>query len=156
MTDDPEGDRTHGRNENTAGGPDEYLRHHHRPEGWETRDHQRAARKYSDTSGNQRPLGPELIHQRPGGSLRDDTRDSAHHQRKADEFLIPMVAREVDRQERTDAGLDVGQEKVEPIETAQGRWGRLFSDDLVLHGQFKPASFPARRGESGTSCRDQA
>jgi hypothetical protein len=39
--------------------------------------------------------------------------------READALLVPLVAGEVDREEWSDSGLDVGEKKVQPVQPAQ-------------------------------------
>jgi hypothetical protein len=46
--------------------------------------------------------------------------DGAEAEREAYAGLGPALAREIDRDERAEAGLDIGDEKVEMIETAAG------------------------------------
>ena len=64
---------------------------------------------------------------RPPG-LGQDAGDSADREREADALFVPLVASEVDREERSDSRLDVGEEKIQPVQTAQrlprgGRFG---------------------------------
>jgi hypothetical protein len=44
----------------------------------------------------------------------------AEAEREADAGLAPALARQIDRDERAEAGLDVGDEEIEMIETAAG------------------------------------
>jgi len=51
--------------------------------------------------------------------LGDDSGDSPDGESQADPLLVPVVSGEIDGEKGTDAGLNVGEEKVQPIEGAE-------------------------------------
>ena len=57
-------------------------------------------------------------------ALRCDAGDSANRERKAHALLVPAIAGQIDREKRPHAALHVGEQKVEPVESAQARGGR--------------------------------
>ena len=50
--------------------------------------------------------------------LADQSDDAADRQHQSDLDLGPFLRRQIDRDERAEAGLDVGKEEDEPVETA--------------------------------------
>jgi hypothetical protein len=60
------------------------------------------------------------IDQRASRNLARHRGGGAEAQREADPGLRPALACEVDRDERAKAGLDIGDEEIEMVETATG------------------------------------
>jgi hypothetical protein len=61
----------------------------------------------------------ESVHEGTRGGLRQDPRDTPNREGKADTLLIPSKSGEINREKRADAGLNVGEEEIEPINAAQ-------------------------------------
>jgi hypothetical protein len=70
--------------------------------------------------GNQ-SRGTDRINQRPAGHLTSERHQSAGSQNKADIELRPGVRSQIDCDERTEAGLEVVEEKREPVKAARAR-----------------------------------
>jgi hypothetical protein len=51
--------------------------------------------------------------------LRENSCDPAHRERKPDALFVPLVAGEVNREERPHPRLHVGEKEIEPIEAKQ-------------------------------------
>ena len=91
--------------------------------------------------------------------------EAADRQDEADLALRPSVGRQIDGDERPEAGLQIGDEECEPVEPATaagahlGFIGRLIGAGAAIHpvmrrqrdGQPEPPR--ARRGVSGAPCR---
>src|SRR6185437_15739856 len=58
------------------------------------------------------------IDDRAAGKLAEDSRNPADREQQADHALRPAVGDQIDGDERTESGLDIGDEEVEPIERA--------------------------------------
>jgi hypothetical protein len=52
-----------------------------------------------------------VVNQRTRRGLGQDSGDPADRERKPDALFVPLVASEVDREEWSDSGLDVGEKK---------------------------------------------
>jgi hypothetical protein len=63
--------------------------------------------------------GTQRIDQRPAGHLTDERHQAAGCQNKTDVELRPGVRGQIDRDERPEAGLDVVEEKGEPVKAAR-------------------------------------
>jgi len=61
----------------------------------------------------------QAIHQATSRCLRQDAGDSAHRQGNSHALLVPAVAGQVDREERSNARLYIRQEKIQPIQAVQ-------------------------------------
>ena len=66
----------------------------------------------------------DRVDQRTGRQLAGHRGDRAEAQREADRGLRPALGRQIDRDERAEAGLYVGDEEIEPVEAAAGGRGR--------------------------------
>jgi hypothetical protein len=94
--------------------------HHHQKRGPNGKGKRAQANRRHRKDGNQ-PRGTHRIDQRPAGHLTSERHQSAGGQNKPDVELGPGVRRQIDRDERTEAGLDVGKEKGEPVKAARAR-----------------------------------
>ena len=74
--------------------------------------------------GNE-PLRSRRIDQSATGHLARQRDETTHRKDETDFDLCPFLRRQIDRDERAETGLHVGEEKNEPVETAQTatRWG---------------------------------
>jgi hypothetical protein len=78
----------------------------------------------------------QAIHQGPGRGLRENAGDAADRECDTDALLVPAAAGQVDRQERSDSGLYVRQQEIQPVQRMQGaglgsRVGGFFRLDQV-------------------------
>ena len=71
---------------------------------------------------NQRALRPRPVDQRARRRLHEDSRDPPDGERKSDALFVPLVAGEVNREEWSDSRLNVGEKKIQPVQTTE-RWG---------------------------------
>jgi hypothetical protein len=60
--------------------------------------------------------------------LGQDSRDSSGGQREPHALFVPAVGRQVDSEEWTDTGLNVGEKEIQPVEAAQGT---SFASDAI-------------------------
>ena len=65
------------------------------------------------------PRGAHGIDQRARGQLTGQRRDAAGAENESDIALRPRLRCEIDRDERTESGLDVGEKEDEPVEPAR-------------------------------------
>ena len=85
------------------------------------REHQGTDRKGQDAERRDPGLVSYQVNERPGRHLAGHGTDGADAERDADGGLRPTLAAEVDRYERPEAGLNVGDEQIEPIQAAARR-----------------------------------
>ena len=82
-----------------------------------------------DRKARHQPLGAGGIDDGAAGHLADQADDAADRQHEADLDLGPFLRRQIDRDERPEAGLHVGEKEDEPVEAAlalaRGRRWRL-------------------------------
>jgi hypothetical protein len=93
------------------------LRHEHEREARPQREDQRGGNQHK-AARRQAPLPAHRIGERAARDLRRDRRQSADSKREPDVLFRPTEIGQVKRQERAEAHLHVGQEKVRPIEPA--------------------------------------
>ena len=72
-----------------------------------------------DRKARDQPLGAGGIDERAARHLADQRDDAADRQHQADLDLRPFLRRQIDRDERPEAGLHVGEKEDEPVEAAQ-------------------------------------
>ena len=107
-----------GRAQDRAGGDVQQLRRDNRREHWRHRDQERAD-AYADNGERSRaPFRARPIDQPAAGHLAQQAREAADGEDQADVDLRPFLGRQIDREEGTEAGLDVGNEEGEPVEPA--------------------------------------
>ena len=71
-----------------------------------------------DRKTGHQPLGTGRIDDRSAGHLAEQPDDAADRQHEADLDLGPFLGGQIDRNERPEAGLHVGQKENEPVEAA--------------------------------------
>ena len=121
---DPKRNGTDGRTENARSAANQDLGRHHGPEGGHERNQQRPRRQRDDPSCNQRTFGSQAVDQSARRGLGQDSGDSANGESDSHALLIPPISREVDGEEWSDSRLDVGEEKIQPVQAAQRSGGR--------------------------------
>ena len=84
-------------------------------------EHQGARREHQHAERGDAGLVPRRIDQRAGRHLADHGADRADGERQADCRLRPTLSAEIHGDEWTEPGLDVGYEKIEPVQAAPGR-----------------------------------
>jgi hypothetical protein len=72
----------------------------------------------------------QSIHQGARWSLGQNSGNAANGQRDPHALLVPPVASQVDREKRSDAGLHVSQEEVQPIQALKASPGGLWHSIL--------------------------
>ena len=82
------------------------------------REQQRAGGEDENAEGSDAALAPHRVDQRAGRDLAQQGRDRAEAEGEADGGLRPALGRQIDGDERPEAGLDIGDEQVEPVESA--------------------------------------
>jgi hypothetical protein len=75
------------------------------------------------------------IEQRPARHLPGERDQPAHGQNESDVGLRPRGCREVNRHERTEAGLDIGDKEDEPVERPTAGLRRLRRVGRTLGGR---------------------
>ena len=93
-----------------------------------TNDGQQGDQQRADADARHRQhggpsLGGRNVHQPAARQLADEPRDAAGGKHQPDVGLVPLLRGEIDGQERTKPGLDIGHEEGEPIEAALARSG---------------------------------
>jgi hypothetical protein len=78
----------------------------------------RAGADGRDRKAGHQPLGTGSVDDRSAGHLPEQGDDAADRQHKADLDLGPFLGGQIDRNERPEAGLHVGQKENEPVEAA--------------------------------------
>ena len=117
--DQAEADRGNRRTEHaTRGGVQGRGGHHHR------KDRPRRISERADADGRNRkarhqPFGARGIDDGAARHLSDQADDAADRQHKADLDLGPFLRRQIDRDERPEPGLHIGEKEDEPVEAAQ-------------------------------------
>jgi hypothetical protein len=76
----------------------------------------------SEGAGCGCPLVAHRVDQNAGGELADQRRDGAEGEHEADVDLGPFVRRQIDGDERTEAGLHIRNKKVDEIERPVSAW----------------------------------
>ena len=84
---------------------------------------ERAQADHGDGNAGDQPFGLGCIHQRSARHLRDQRDESGRGENKTDVDLRPFLRRQINRDERPETRLHVGDEEDEPIEPAQGARG---------------------------------
>jgi hypothetical protein len=67
-------------------------------------------------------------------NLRDNARQTPDGEGDADLFRIPSLRCQIDCQKRANPGLDIGEEEIEPVQSAQTalRWMAFHCGALIL------------------------
>jgi hypothetical protein len=97
-----------------------------------------------------RVSGSQAVDQSARRRLGQDSGDSADGESDSHALLVPPISREVDREEWSDSGLDVGEEKIQPVQTAERSGGRRFGIPFFHASGFLPPSFRSRRRSSAS------
>jgi hypothetical protein len=97
-----------------------------------------------------RVSGSQAVDQSARWRLGQDSGDSADGESDSHALLVPPISREVDREEWSDSGLDVGEEKIQPVQTAERSGGRRFGIPFFHASEFLPPSFRSRRRSSAS------
>ena len=84
-----------------------------------------AHRDRAQRQAGDKPLRTRGIHQCAARHLAHAARSAAGRQHQPDVDLGPFLRGEIDRDERTEAGLDVGDEEDEPVEPAKAAPGGM-------------------------------
>ncbi len=100
-------------------------RRHHRKDRPQ-RIGQRGAADGGDRQARHQPLGTRVIDDSAAGHLPEQADDAADRQHKADLDLRPFLRSQIDRNERAEAGLNVGEKEDEPVEAALAFARRLW------------------------------
>jgi hypothetical protein len=114
---------------------------HHGPKPWHERYQQCPYGQRDDARGNQRAFRSEAVHQRARWSLHENTRDPSDRERQPNALFVPRKAGEVNRKEWPDPRLNVGQKKIQPVQTAEGSPGRCLGIP-----SFRGVAVSIRRG----------
>ena len=109
----------------------------------------RIGKRYAADGRNRKardqPFGFRSVDDRPARHLPEQPDDAGNREHEADLALRPFFRGQIDRDERTKAGLHVGQEEDEPVERAQAPRrgvGRLAGRD----DDFRQATVGRGRG----------
>ncbi len=92
------------------------LRRQHERKAREEGEDQRTERDQDERGGDQHPLRAHGIDEGTAWKLARDRGEAAHGEHEPDASIRPALGGEIDRDERTEARLDVGHEEVEPVE----------------------------------------
>jgi hypothetical protein len=84
-------------------------------------DGKRAHAHCHDCDAGGKACRADCVDQRPAGHLTGQRHQATCGQDQADVDLRPGMRRQVDRDERTKAGLNVGKKEAEPVESARAR-----------------------------------
>ena len=82
-------------------------------------DEQRSNSKREHGHAEERPLRPKCVDEPACRRLGEDPCDAADGKSEPNALFVPLVAGEVDREERPDPRLDVGEQKIQRIEATQ-------------------------------------
>jgi hypothetical protein len=72
----------------------------------------------------------QAVHQSPGWGLRQDAGDAADRECDSNALLVPAVAGQVDREKRSDFGLDVRQQESASEAAARAAFAALMTRPL--------------------------
>ena len=108
----------------------------HRPEGRSDPDQQRPRCQRDDPNGNQRTFGSQPVNQSTRRSLGQDSSDPAKGKNESHALFIPPISGQENRKEWPDSRLDIGEKKIQPVQTEQGlpRRGPLALDGGIRLG----------------------
>src|SRR5215831_3435648 len=112
-----EADRRDRRPDDAAGHAVENLGREYEREAWPQRQNECRGRDQDKAARRQPPLPTDSVGERAAGDLRRHARQSTDGQREPDVLFRPTPIGQVESQKRAEAHLDVGQEKIRPIET---------------------------------------
>jgi hypothetical protein len=119
MTDETQADRGDDGSEHaTRAGMQDTGCHDHQESGPDRKRKRAQANRRHRQYGNQ-PRRAHRIDQRAPGHLAGERHEPAGGQNQPDIKLGPSVRGQIDRNERTETGLDVGEKKGEPVEAAR-------------------------------------
>ena len=71
-------------------------------------------------------FGSEAVNQRARRRLHENSGDPADCEREPNALFVPLVAGEVNREEWPDPRLNVGEEKIQPVQALERSGGRRF------------------------------
>jgi len=99
--------------------------------------YQRRDRDHQDANCGKCTLPSNRVGQGTAGELRNDADDPAAGQNKTNVLLRPAAVREIERQEGTEADLDVGDKEVGPIEALSAFVGKSSVDRLAATAMLR-------------------
>jgi hypothetical protein len=124
MANQTEADRGNDRPQHAAGRRVQDTRSHHNGEIRPDRERKRAQTNRRHRQPGNQPRRADGIDQRTAGHLAGQGDQAARGQDQADIELRPLMRGQIDRDERTKAGLNVRKEEREPVKTARTRLRR--------------------------------
>jgi hypothetical protein len=141
---DPQRHRAYRRQKDARRAANQDLGAHDAPERGKQRDQERASSQRSNAHTHQRTFRSQKVNQTTSRGLRENARDAADGERETHALFVPFVAGQINREERPHSRLHVGEEEIEPVETAQrllrrGWFGldRFIGLGRSLHGQSR-------------------
>jgi hypothetical protein len=84
-------------------------------------DGKRARAHRYDCGAGSKACGADCVDKCPAGHLTGQRHQATSGKDQADVDLRPRMRRQVDRDERTKSGLDIGKKEAEPVEPARTR-----------------------------------
>ena len=152
-SDDPERHRADGWDEDAGCAANQDLSAHDGPERRKQCDQQRPRGQRGHGHTDQRSLRSEEVNERASRRLRENSCDPTDGEREPDALFVPLVASEVNREERPHSRLHVGEKEIEPVEATQrsprrGRFGLNGGVRLArsLHQEFPFSALHRRVG----------
>src|ERR1700689_2542688 len=127
VADDPKRDGTDRRSKDAGSAPDQDLGRHYGPERWREGNQYSACGQRDDCTGDQRALRMQAVDQSTSRGLGQNSGNSANSESDSDALLVPAISRQVNCEERADPRLDVGEEEIQPVQSAQRARGRRVS-----------------------------
>src|SRR5262245_41850606 len=97
----------------------QYFGNDDEAECWQECKQKSAGADRCDRNCGEETFGNNAIDQRAGGNLQRETGDRADGKDETDVELRPGDRRQIGRNERSPAGLNIGDEKGKPVETAE-------------------------------------
>ena len=145
VTDKTEADRGDDRPEHAACRRVQDTRSHDDCEIRPDRERKRAQTNRRHREPRDQPRRAHGIDQRAAGHLTGQRDEAARGQDQADIELRPLMRGQIDRNERTKAGLDVREEEGEPVETARTCLRRRTRVSRAPFASMPPATEDRRR-----------
>lgn len=139
LTDEAKADCRNGRAKNATagrvqGGGRQYDRQY-RP----SRVGQRAHANRGHGDARHKPFGSRPIDDCPAGHLAKQGNNAAHRQDETDLHLRPFLRCQVDRDERSETRLDVGEEEDKPIEASRAGARRIIDEQAARRYRCRTA-----------------
>jgi hypothetical protein len=91
--------------------------------------------KCDDTCGDKPALGVQAVNQGAGRGLRENACNTADRQCNTYTLFVPSARGQVDGEKRSDPGLNIREEEVQPIKTAQSGSGRGCRSGRACYGR---------------------